>query len=105
MESTLSYIDQGRERFVRELVEWVKIPAISSDPAHKADVAKNAEHLAAELRRLRADRVEVWPTAGHPAVFASFAHAPGKPTLVMPERTGTEPLMKAARPAVQLCCA
>ncbi|MBL8612829.1 MAG: M20/M25/M40 family metallo-hydrolase, partial [Myxococcales bacterium] len=83
MESTLSYIDQGRERFVRELVEWVKIPAISSDPAHKADVAKNAEHLAAELRRLRADRVEVWPTAGHPAVFASFAHAPGKPTLLV----------------------
>ena len=83
MESTVSWIDRGRERFVQELVAWCKIPAISSDPAHKADVVANAEHLAAELRRLKADRVEVWPTKGHPAVFASFMHAPGKPTLLV----------------------
>jgi hypothetical protein len=31
--------------------------------------------------------------------------APGKPTLVRPERTGDWPVMKAARPAVQLCSA
>ena len=30
--------------------------------------------------------------------------APGRPTLVMPVRTGTLPPMNAARPAVQLCC-
>ena len=39
------------------------------------------------------------------SVFCQPSFAPGRPTLVMPVRTGTEPLMKAARPAVQLCCA
>lgn len=83
MDKVLSYVDDHRARFVSELAAWVKIPAISSDPAHRADMVKNAEHLAAELRRLRADRVEIWPTKGHPAVFAEFMHAPGKPTLLV----------------------
>ena len=83
MEKVLSFVDENRERFVEELTEWVKIPAISADPAHKQDLVKNAEHLAAELRRLKADRVEIWPTKGHPAVFAEFNHAPGKPTLLV----------------------
>ena len=86
IEKALGFIDEQRPRFVEELSEWVKIPSISSSPAHKEELVKNAEHLAAELRRLKADRVEIWPTAGgegHPAVFASFMHAPGKPTLLV----------------------
>lgn len=83
MDQVLEFIDQQRARFVDELATWVKIPAISADPAHKADMRKNAEHLAGELRRLSADRVELWETKGHPAVFASFMHAPGKPTLLV----------------------
>jgi acetylornithine deacetylase/succinyl-diaminopimelate desuccinylase-like protein len=77
------FIDAHRARFVEELLAWVRVPSISSDPAYAADVQKSAEHLAAELRRLRAGRVEVWPTAGHPAVFAEWLNAPGKPTLLV----------------------
>jgi acetylornithine deacetylase/succinyl-diaminopimelate desuccinylase-like protein len=83
MDEVLRFIDEGRARFVEELQAWVKIPAISSDPAHKADMRTNAEHLMKELQRLQADRVEMWETPGHPAVFASFMHAPGKPTLLI----------------------
>ncbi len=83
MEQVLRFIDDQRARFVAELSAWVKIPAISADPAHKADMRKNAEYLMGELKRLKADRVELWETKGHPAVFASFMHAPGKPTLLV----------------------
>jgi acetylornithine deacetylase/succinyl-diaminopimelate desuccinylase-like protein len=83
MERVLAYIDQNRDRFVGELADWVKIPAISSSPEHKGDMQRNAEHLAAEMRKLGADRVEVWPTAGHPAVFGEWRNAPGKPTLLV----------------------
>ena len=74
MDQVLQFIDDQRARFVEELQTWVKIPAISSDPVHKADMRKNAEHLMKELQRLKADRVEMWETPGHPAVFASFMH-------------------------------
>jgi acetylornithine deacetylase/succinyl-diaminopimelate desuccinylase-like protein len=83
MDDVLAFIDKNRARFVTELAEWVKIPAISSDPAHKADLVKNAEHLMAHLRNLGATKVELWPTKGHPAVFAEWAHAPKGPTLLV----------------------
>lgn len=83
MDQVLRFIDDNRARFVDELATWVKIPAISADPKHKADMRKNAEHLMKELSRLGAERVELWETPGHPAVFASFMHAPGKPTLLV----------------------
>jgi acetylornithine deacetylase/succinyl-diaminopimelate desuccinylase-like protein len=83
MKDVLSFIDKHRARFVDELVTWVKIPSVSSDPARTGDVARSAEHLADRLRELKAARVEVWPTAGHPAVFAEWKGAPGKPTLLV----------------------
>src|SRR5882672_1406859 len=83
MEQVLGYIDAHRDRFVRELVEWVKIPSISALPEHAAEMTSNAEHLAEELRRLGGERVRVLPTKGHPAVFGEWNHAPGRPTLLV----------------------
>jgi acetylornithine deacetylase/succinyl-diaminopimelate desuccinylase-like protein len=83
MEEAIAYIDANRERFVEELVDWVRIPSVSSDPQHVPDLRRSAEHLAERLRALRAGRVEVWPTPGHPAVFAEWLGAPGKPTLLV----------------------
>jgi acetylornithine deacetylase/succinyl-diaminopimelate desuccinylase-like protein len=82
MKAAIDFIDANRARFVRELVEWVRIPSISSDASRTDDVKRSAEHLAGVLRGLRADRVEVWPTPGHPAVFAEWLGAPG-PTLLV----------------------
>jgi acetylornithine deacetylase/succinyl-diaminopimelate desuccinylase-like protein len=83
MQDVLAHIDQGRRRFVAELAEWVKIPSISADPARRADMVESAEHLMAAVRALGAAKVEMWPTAGHPAVFAEWNEAPGKPTLLI----------------------
>jgi acetylornithine deacetylase/succinyl-diaminopimelate desuccinylase-like protein len=83
MDDVIAYIDANRQRFVDELVEWVKIPSVSSDPKRAADMTRSAEHLAERLRGLGAGRVEVWPTAGHPSVFAEWLVAPGKPTLLI----------------------
>jgi acetylornithine deacetylase/succinyl-diaminopimelate desuccinylase-like protein len=83
MQDVTRYIDANRKRFVDDLIEWVRIPAISSDPKHAKDLVRNADHLAAALRKLGADRVEIWPTKGHPAVFAEWMKAPGKPTLLV----------------------
>jgi acetylornithine deacetylase/succinyl-diaminopimelate desuccinylase-like protein len=83
MKDVIAFIDTHRTRFVEDLVEWVRIPSISSDPAHAGDVKKSADHLAVHLRSLGAGRVETWPTEGHPAVFAEWVAGPGKPTLLV----------------------
>jgi acetylornithine deacetylase/succinyl-diaminopimelate desuccinylase-like protein len=83
MKDVLAYIDTNRARFVEQLADWVRIPAISSDPNHAKDMVANAEFLMRDLKSLGAQRVELWPTKGHPAVFAEWNHQPGKPTLLV----------------------
>jgi acetylornithine deacetylase/succinyl-diaminopimelate desuccinylase-like protein len=83
MQEVLAYIDANRARFIEELAAWVRIPAISSDPTHAADMVRNAEHLMKEISTLHADRVELWPTKGHPAVFAEWRCPHPAPTLLV----------------------
>jgi acetylornithine deacetylase/succinyl-diaminopimelate desuccinylase-like protein len=83
MKDVVAFIDANRHRFVDELVEWVRIPSVSSDPSRAPDVRRSADHLASHLRGLGAHRAEVWTTPGHPAVFAEWRARPGAPTLLV----------------------
>jgi acetylornithine deacetylase/succinyl-diaminopimelate desuccinylase-like protein len=58
-----------------DLDAWLRIPSISADPAHATDVADSAAWLAEALRRTGFPTVEIWPTAGAPAVFAEWCSA------------------------------
>ena len=82
---------EPREVYVSELVEWVRIPSISSDASRLFDVKRSAEHLAAALRGLRG-RVEVWPsTPTNPAVFAGSGSSAGANLLVYVRTTTCSP--------------
>lgn len=76
-----SYIDTHRERFLGELIELLRIPSISADPAHKADVERAAQWLLAHLRALGLE-AELWPTEGHPVVYGQWLGAPEGPTVL-----------------------
>jgi acetylornithine deacetylase/succinyl-diaminopimelate desuccinylase-like protein len=58
-----------------DLDAWLRIPSISADPIHAADVADSAAWLAAALRRTGFPTVEIWATPGAPAVFAEWPSA------------------------------
>ncbi len=74
----------GAEEMVAGLVEWLRIPSVSGDPAHRDDVRRSAEHLAQALRDVGFPTVEVWETAGLPAVFAEWpSDDPGAPTALV----------------------
>ena len=38
MEYIKKYIEDNKDRFINELIELLKIPSISADPAYKKDV-------------------------------------------------------------------
>ena len=40
MEHINNYINKHKDRFINELIELLKIPSISADPAYKNDVLK-----------------------------------------------------------------
>ena len=76
----LQFAQQNQTRFLDELKDLLRIPSISTLPEHRADVRRAAEVLAAELKRIGMENVELIETGGHPLVYADWLHADGKPT-------------------------
>jgi acetylornithine deacetylase/succinyl-diaminopimelate desuccinylase-like protein len=83
MDPLTRYLEEHREQFVDDLKAVLRIPSVSAQPEHRADMQRCAEHIAAELRRLGFTRSEVVPTAGHPLVYGEWLGAPGKPTALL----------------------
>ncbi|WP_369036327.1 dipeptidase [Streptomyces adonidis] len=79
-----TYIEQHRAAFLDDLAEWLRIPSVSAQPDHSADVRRSADWLAAKLRETGFPTVEVWATPGAPAVFAEWpADDPAAPTVLV----------------------
>lgn len=79
-----TYLDQNQQRFVEELLDFVRIPSVSAKPENIPDVQRTADWVAARLTAAGAERAEVLPTAGHPVVCAEWLHAGAdKPTLLI----------------------
>ena len=68
---------------VRDLMEFIRFPSISVQPAHAPDVRRCAEWLASHLRQVGLEHVSLIPTPRHPIVYADWVHAPGKPFLLI----------------------
>lgn len=72
-----------RERGLQGLQEFLSIPSVSAVSAHRADMVRAADFLADRLRAAGLQDVAVLPTGGHPAVFAQWLGAPGRPTALV----------------------
>jgi acetylornithine deacetylase/succinyl-diaminopimelate desuccinylase-like protein len=77
------YVQANVGQLRADLDAWLRIPSISADPARAADVRASAEWLAAAFRRIGFPTVEVWETAGAPAVFAEWPAADPAATTVL----------------------
>ena len=78
-----SYLKENEARHVSELVEFLKIPSISSSTQHRSDVARAAAFLRDEMRRLGIE-AQVFPTGGHPVVYGEWMGAGAdRPTILV----------------------
>src|SRR5215472_17331218 len=80
--TAVSYAKDNQQRFLGELKDLLRIPSVSTAPEHKSDVRRAAEFVAADLRRIGMENVEIIPTQGHPLIYADWLHAAGKPTVL-----------------------
>jgi len=69
MSNIQSYISENKDRFLKELIELLKIPSISADSAYKNDVIKTAEIIKDSLEKAGCDTVEICETDGYPIVY------------------------------------
>ena len=77
------YIQANKERFFDELFQLLSIPSISSSSEHKGDMQLCAEKLVELLLAAGADKADVYPTTGHPVVFAEKIIDPSLKTVLV----------------------
>ncbi len=91
-----TYIDTHRAAFLGDLADWLRIPSVSAQPAHAADVRRSAEWLSVKLGETGFPVTEVWPTAGAPAVFAEWPSGdPAAPTVLVYGHHDVQPAARA----------
>ena len=78
-----NYIQENKDRFLSELFELLRIPSVSSMAEHKADMQKAADKYVEALLAAGCDTAKVYPTKGHPVVFAEKIIDKAKPTILV----------------------
>src|SRR5436190_12250972 len=69
-------------QFEADLFELLRIPSVSADSRHKADVRRAADWVAGQFRGLGLT-TELIETDGHPLIYAESPPVPGKPVALV----------------------
>src|SRR5438093_5629238 len=78
------FVAAERARIVALLLDYLRIPSISAQADHAADVRRSAEFTAELLRSAGLEHVTLLETEGAPTVYGDWLHAgPGAPTVVV----------------------
>ena len=83
MQTIKDYIATHEERFLNEWFSLVRIPSISAEPAHKADMMACAERWKELLLEAGVDEARIMPSAGNPLVYAEKIVSSDAPTILI----------------------
>lgn len=83
MHTIQSYIEKNKDRFINELIDLLKIPSISADPAYNQDVLNTADTIKESLEKAGCDNVEICETPGYPIVYGEKIIDPNLPTVLV----------------------
>lgn len=101
MTTPFEYATQQGDHYLNQLIDFLKIPSVSTDPKHKADMQKTAEWLKAHCESIGLNNVEIMETAGHPIVYADWLEAgEDKPTVLVYGHYDVQPVEDPSDPSV-----
>ena len=69
MNTISSYISTHKERFISELIDLLKIPSISADPAYSSAVLEAANAIKTRLEQAGCALVRLYETEGYPIIY------------------------------------
>ncbi len=83
-QSPFSFAEAHHTDTLNQLIELLRIPSVSTTPEHRPDIDRAANWLAARMRAIGFERVEVIPTGGPPIAYGEWLKAgPNAPTLLI----------------------
>jgi acetylornithine deacetylase/succinyl-diaminopimelate desuccinylase-like protein len=79
MKELLTYFKDNEERYEKELAEFIKIPSISADAAHRKDISNAATFVEKQMKAAGLKNVKQHPTKGNPVVYGEWLGAGMRP--------------------------
>jgi len=92
----LAHLAQHRDAHVDQLVEFLRIPSISSVSEHSDDVRRAATFVANELEQLGL-QTEIIDRGGHPLIYAESEQRSGRKTLLFYGHYDVQPVDPTSR--------
>ena len=83
MSEIKDFIANNSPRFLEELFTLLRIPSVSSQKEHKDHMRQCAQQYVLSLMEAGADRAGIYPTQGHPVIYAEKLVDPQKPTVLV----------------------
>ena len=84
MENALQFALQNREGHLAELLDFLAIPSISTQPQHRSDMVEAAQWLAEKMVDACLENVQLFDNDGHPLVYGDWLHSgPDAPTVLI----------------------
>ena len=83
MKQITNYISQHKDRFLNELIELLKMPSVSADPAFSQDVLDTAAKVKTALLEAGCELAEIHETAGYPIIYGEKIIDPTLPTILV----------------------
>lgn len=83
MNEALRFAQENQVNHLEELLAFLSIPSVSTQPEHQADVEKAAKWLAGKMDDAGLENIQVIDYGGHPLVYSDWLHAgPEAPTVL-----------------------
>ncbi|WP_095044710.1 dipeptidase [Candidatus Promineifilum breve] len=83
-EQPILFAQHHHADYLDELIEFLRIPSVSTQPDHGGDVAAAAAWLARAMSAAGLENVRLIETAGHPILYGDWLHAgAGRPTVLV----------------------
>lgn len=96
MSRAIQYARDNAKAFRQQLHDWLHIPSVSTLPENAGAVREAAEWLMDNMRRSGLENVQIFPTKGHPIVYADWLHAgDSAPTIIVYGHYDVQPAERA----------
>lgn len=91
LNSLKQIMNKNQEKFLEDFLTFLSFPSVSSEAASLPHVRACAAWVKERLEKM-GFRTELWPTNGHPVIFASYDKAgPSEPTLLIYNHYDVQP--------------
>ncbi len=83
MEAWKEYQEKNKDRFLKEMMELLRIPSVSAKSEHKKDMVACAEAVKKNFLSAGADKAEIMQTDGFPVIYAEKIIDKNIPTVLV----------------------